>query len=200
LPSVNEVTNPPVQLPSLTIPSLFDLTPLEYQPQPNGGVEIISRSQLERRMSSLTLSTNVENNLNRGCVGLCSAYQGLNGMPENAPGTQCFLDPGKAMARKCPDCETSFVFSKQGTWTGGIPPVPDPTTGQVPTDSITNGSVATRDKGHFNYVTYFPSNGTFAWMNHNKDGTPQKAFLWDRWPSLPDYPNKIYCTACLKKK
>src|SRR5205823_5294119 len=121
----------------------------------------ISRTQLEHEMSpSGQVSKAVSADLDRGCIGLCAAYQGRGQkFPEEASGTKAYLSEAEARARTVGNGETNFVFGKQGQWKSGQP-VPDNKTGEVPIKSISSNG------GHYNYVTTFPSTHSYAWMSN----------------------------------
>ncbi|MGA9994773.1 MAG: RHS repeat-associated core domain-containing protein, partial [Pyrinomonadaceae bacterium] len=171
----------------------------------NGRARIeINRGELERKMTPRggQLPEEVKKRLNEGCIGLCNSYQGYGDIyPETAPGTQCYLQESLARSRKCPRCCRNFVFAKQGDWNPiwrGSTPKPDPKNGRIPNDSIWNG----KNGGHYNYVVYFPSTHSYAWMNYNSDQAkylgPQIAYIQDSPPYLSDYPNTMWCSTCKK--
>jgi hypothetical protein len=146
------------------------------------------------------LPDGVKELLDLGCVGMIMAYQGNSSVyPENAPGTNCYLEESLARSRRCPHCCRNFVFAKQGKWVDGIPPGPDKRTGKV-----WNGAIAHND-GHFNYIIYFPSTRSYAWMNYGSNdarrfGSPQMAMIWNVPYNDPvNYPNTIWCSTCKLK-
>ena len=167
------------------------------------GIKEISRPELVKLMTTSSPLTPNENfNLNRGCPGLACVYQGLGlkRWPEVARGTVAYLSHEDAVSRQCPDGKTNFVFVKQGSWLGGSPPMANPTTHQVSVESVT------REKSGFygfGYAVYFPSTGTYAWMNHSEYGfpmnlfKPQRAYLSPFPPPLDDSrPAQIFCSTC----
>lgn len=134
------------------------------------GIDEISKTELVRRMTkSRPLSPNESANLNRGCPGLTCLYQGLGlrKWPEFARGTVAYLSRENAVQRSCPKGQGNFVFIKQGWWLGGKAPKPDPATNEVSLDSVTRIKPGFYT---FNYAVYFPSTGTYAWMNHRDTG------------------------------
>ena len=117
---------------------------------------------------SRPLSDAAKKNLDRGCIGLCSVYQGLGEtFPENAPGTKAYLSEAQASARVVDKGQSNFVFAKQGKWLNGRPK-PDPQTGEIPVRSI-------RSNTYYNYVTKFPGTGSYAWMDRGIAYGPQTA-------------------------
>ena len=166
----------------------------------------VDRATLERLMTprgSRGLPEDVKNNLNRGCIGLTSCYIGKNpagnfyNLPEEAPGTQCFLEEGLAKARRCPRCCRNTVFAKQGQWKeewGGHPPSPDPRTGRYPNDAISNTG------GLFNYIIWFPSTRSYAWMDHRIEDGPQTASIASLPVDDPHYPHTIWCSTCVQNR
>ena len=171
-------------------------SPTPLVPLDSGGSrQDISRAELEQQMSpSGPISPSVSSDLNRGCIGLACAYQGLGQQfPENAPGTQCYLTETEARARTCSSCDKNFVFAKQGQWSSGTP-TPDKT-GQVPTTSVSSAG------GNYNYVTSFPSTGSYAWMNNGvyPGAPPQRGRIAPFYPNDPHYPQTIWCSTCVKK-
>jgi len=133
--------------------------------------------------------------VDRGCIGMTSAYQGMNmGLPENAPGTQCFATEAQARAHHCPPQQHKFIFSKQGPYAHGAPhPGPH---GEVPNDTISSA-------GLFNYIVAFPG-GCYGWMNFATvwatPGDPQLGSIGPVPPNGPrnllHYPHHIWCTTC----
>ena len=136
----------------------------------------VSRSQLERLIGSVSPTDSA--NLDRGCIGMASAYQGMNvTFPETAPGTQCFNTQAEAQARTCPSGQKKFTFAKQGQYEHGSP-TPGPN-GQVPNDTISNAG------GHYNYVGAFPG-GCYGWMNNaiSRPGQSARPADGEHWASL----------------
>lgn len=164
----------------------------------SGGTRIdVGRPVLEGLISSEGLSSGDSAQLDRGCIGLCSLYQGLGELfPENANGTKCYLTLEKALKRKCKKCEHPFIFAKQGQWQGPAP-APGLFGGSVPNNSISSSG------GNYNYVTMFSSTGSFAWMNHMAipGGDPQIGTISPTPVSGdPHYPHEIWCVTCIKNK
>ena len=168
------------------------------------GVQEITRPELVKLMTKFRPLSQGENaNLDRGCPGFACAYQGLGlkRWPELARGTVAYLTRVDALNRRCPNGQDNFVFLKQGCWLAGKPPTPNPTTGEVPVNSITRSKPGLYT---FNYAVYFPSTATYAWMNHRDYGfpfnriKPQKAYLSPFPPPLNDdtRPAQIYCSTC----
>lgn len=149
----------------------------------------VSRKQLEGMMAVGKLPDDVRRNLDRGCVGLVSAYQGKNrSLPEHAPNTKCYTSQDQAT--DAATCRKPFIFAKQGYWRHGVPkPKAD---GQVPNDSV----MGKNDSGVFNYVVYFSSTSTYAWMDHGIQEGPQTASLSLYPPSSYEYPQTIWCHTC----
>lgn len=154
------------------------------------GFLVASRQKLESLISDSPLNQQQKKNLDRGCIGLTSLYQGLNQVfPENAPNTKCFSSIYFAVLyANGKNCEMSFVFGKQGAWKNG-PPARRP--GMiVPNDAISSAG------GHYNYIIYFQRTRTFAWMNYSSATPGQRATL-SYWPYAgPEYPNQIWCVTC----
>jgi RHS repeat-associated protein len=152
----------------------------------------ISRPELERIMTprGRGLPAVVKEHLDRGCIGLCSAYQGYNEpFPENAPRTACYLAESRARSRRCPRCCRNIVFAKQGQWLHGQP-TPEPRTGQIPNNAISSAG------GDYNYAIYFPSTRSYAWMDHTIRFGPQTASIASFVPNDPHYPHTIWCSTC----
>ncbi len=159
----------------------------------------VDRATLERLMTprgSRGLRDSIRRLLDQGCIGMCNAYQGTDDIyPEDAPGTFCYLEENLAKSRKCPKCCRNFVFAKQGKWNEawhGSPPAPAAGTGRFPNNAISNTG------GLFNYVVWFPSTRSYAWMDHSTSQGPQTAFIRSS-PILTDprYPNTIWCSTCI---
>lgn len=149
-----------------------------------------TREELERLMSPGRLPDDVRRNLDRGCIGLTAAYQGAGAaFPEDAPGTKCYLRRSQAIGRKCGSCCTNFVFAKQGQWSGGGAPRPR-ASGVVPNSSISSVG------GNYNYIVYFPSTNSYAWMDHASRYGPQHGTISDAPANDPHYPQTIWCSTC----
>ena len=168
------------------------------------GVQEISRTELVKLMTKFrSLSPDENGNLDRGCPGLACVYQGLGlrRWPELARGTVAYLSLTGALKRRCPDGQENFIFIKQGCWLADGPPTPNSATGQVPVNSVTRTKPGLYT---FGYAVYFPSTGTYAWMNHSDYGfpanliKPQKAYLSSFPPPLEEdtRPAQIYCSTC----
>ena len=155
---------------------------------PKGGV-ILSRSELDAMTGPLTQADKA--NFNRGCVGMCLAYQGSSAdYPENTPGTKCFKTLAQAQARTCPAGQQKFIFAHQGSYKIGEPaPTPGPD-GEVPTGTISNMG------GYYNYLTLFPG-GCWGSMNHGTD-TPgqQQAYFYPKFPGTPNGSHTVFCSTC----
>jgi hypothetical protein len=167
-------------------------------------IQEISRSELVKLMTKFRPLSQDENaNLDRGCPGFVCLYQGLHltRWPELARDTVAYLTLGDALKRQCSTGQENFVFLKQGWWLAGSPPKPNPTTRQVSINSITRIKPGWYS---FNYVVYFPSTGTYVWINHREYGfpvnllKPQKAYLSLSPPPLNDDNRaaQIYCSTC----
>jgi len=167
------------------------------------GVREITRAELVALLSKTRpLSRDEEANLDRGCAGLASVYQrlGVKTWPETAGGTRAYLRAEDALRRKCPDGQENFLFLKQAWWVGRGAPTPDAETGEVPIASITHRKVGSYT---FNYAVFFPTTGTYAWIDHRDYGfpinivRPQKAFLSTSPPPLADGRTaQVYCSTC----
>ncbi len=166
-------------------------------------VQQITRSELVELMTKVRpLSPEESANLDRGCVGLTCLYQasGQKRWPEAARGTIAYLSCEDALERRCPSDQENFVFVKQGWWEGGRPPTPSAGTGAVPMSTLTR----IKPGGYtFNYAVYFPSTGTYAWINHREYGfplnliKPQRAYLSVSPPPLDEMrPAQLYCSTC----
>jgi RHS repeat-associated protein len=186
------VLNSPVNLVDPT--GLDELAPLDSK----GGRRDLSRADANKEIHpGGPLPKDVKKDIDRGCIGLCAAYQGLGEVfPEQAPNTNCYLTEAEADKRKCKCGEENFVFAKQGQWKGGKAPKPDPKSGKVPNDSVSSAG------GNYNYVTKFPSTKSYAWMNHavGLGFTPQKLSIAPTSVKDPHYPHEIWCSTCKKKK
>lgn len=188
----NYVLNNPVNL--IDPMGLDELAPLDS----HGARRDMGRGDANKEIHpGGPLPKKISDDIDRGCIGLCAAYQGMGqSFPENAPGTNCYLTEPEADKRKCKCGEENFVFAKQGQWKGGNAPKPDPKTGQVPNDSVSS------DGGNYNYITKFPSTKSYAWMNHavNLGFTPQQMSVSPQPVKDPHYPHEIWCSTCKKKK
>jgi hypothetical protein len=173
---------------------------LQWRPLDGRGMKNhtkITRRQLEKMMKpNGRLPKKVRDMLDKGCIGLCMSYLAMGWVnPEDAPGTVCFpkRDAAVAKARECPSCCENFVFAKQGKWDKEKgKPKPD-SEGHVPGDSISF------ENGQFNYVTYFPSTHTYAFISNNTIGGRQIVYLWHDPPVLDGYPKEIWCSVCRPK-
>ncbi len=150
----------------------------------------LTREELERLIGPLSPPDSAD--LDRGCIGMSAAYQGMHvDLPETARGTKCYSTEAEARAHPCTSGQKKFVFAKQGQYEHGAP-TPGPN-GEVPRDTISNAG------GHFNYVTAFPG-GCYGWMNHMVNpNDPQKASVAPFYPHDRDYPNTIWCSTCCSK-
>jgi hypothetical protein len=167
------------------------------------GVREISKPELIQLLSqSRPLSQDEMANLDRGCLGLTSVYQGLGlkRWPELAPGTVAYLNRQGALSRRCPNGQKNFIFLKQGWWLGGHAPHADRMTGEVSVEAVTRLKPGFYT---FNYAVYFPATETYAWMNHRDYGfpvnwiNPQRVYLSALPPPLDVYrPAQIYCSTC----
>jgi len=163
----------------------------------------ISKDELIRLMTKTRPLTRDEKvNLDRGCPGFVCIYQrlGLKRWPETARGTRAYLRLEDALARACSTGQDNFVFVKQAWWESGKRPVPNPTTAEVPLNSITRAKPSWYS---FNYAVYFPRTQSYAWINHRECGfpvnliKPQKGYVSLSPPPLEEYrPAQIYCSAC----
>jgi hypothetical protein len=139
------------------------------------------------------LPDRVREDLDKGCQGLCSAYQGYDAVPEFAPNTKCYLAEALAKSRRCPCGYRNFVFAKQGRLNKpykGTTIVPGKG-GVVPNDLISS------ENGFFNYVIWFPSTKSYVWMDHTVRQGPQTIFIRKRVEyDDPSYPNTMWCSTC----
>jgi len=166
----------------------------------------VNRAELERLMTPRGgggLPDDVKRELDRGCIGLTACYMGKIGpggdfpdLPEDAPNTFCYLEENLAKARRCGRCCRNLVFAKEGTWDprlwGPSGPNPEPRTRRIPNNSIWGGP---RDE-YFNYIIWFPSTRTYAWMDHTIKKGPQTAFL--RRSVSRHYRNIMWCSTCIR--
>ena len=166
-----------------------------------GGVEEITRQELERRMGG-ALSAEAKANLDRGCVGLICLYQGLDQKrwPEAVRGTKAYLTLEDAMRPACPSGRENFVFLKQAWWSSGKAPKPMAGTGEVSLEAVTRLKPGNYT---FNYAVYFPVTATYVWINHRDYGfplnliNPQRVYLSHSPPPLEEFrPAQIYCSSC----
>lgn len=149
------------------------------------------------------LEGDAEKAVDRGCVGLCSWRQGLGlAWPEDAPGVECWDTLEKALAKKCKEGETLFVFAKQGYgkgyaenkdkkpgYKGERPEVDDKGKVKNPKEAIELNRIS------WNYATLHK--GYWEWMNHGIERPQDKASQRARVaPWLPDYAFTIYCSGC----
>ncbi len=151
----------------------------------------ISRSELERLIGPVSPTDSA--NLNRGCIGMTSVYQGMNvTFPENARGTKCFATEAQARAHPCKPSEKKFIFAKQGQYQHGAP-IPGPN-GEVPRDTISSAG------GNYNYIVAFPG-GCYGWMNNGvyPGADPQMASISPTYPHDAHYPHTIWCSTCCSK-
>ena len=112
-------------------------------------------------------------------------------MPEDAPGTQCYLSEAEANQRKCPNGQTNFVFEKIGQWRNSEAPKPGKD-GTIPNDSIVGvGSDASGETNDWNYVTSF--DGLYFWMNNCKEVGPQTVTICRKPPVAKSY---MWCSTC----
>jgi hypothetical protein len=163
----------------------------------------ITKRELVKLMTKLRpLSRDESANLDRGCPGLVCLSQrlGVTRWPASARGTVAYLTVGDALKRHFPNSQENFIFVKQGWWSGGSPPKPDPTSGQVSVNSVTRIKPGWYT---FNYAVYFSSTATYAWINHREYGfpvnlvSPEKAYLSVSPPPLNDENRRrarIYCS------
>jgi RHS repeat-associated protein len=159
---------------------------------PSGRIDL-TRPQLDALIGPLSAPDSA--NVNRGCIGMTAAYQGMGAdLPENAAGTSCFATEAQARAHPCPPSKKKFIFSKQGPYAHGRPQ--QGPHGEVPNDTISS------DAG-FNYIVAFPG-GCYGWMNfatqYATTSDPQMGSIGPVYPNGPDnrrhYPHHIWCTTC----
>ena len=167
------------------------------------GVREITKSELLTLMSKRRpLSQSEKAQVDRGCPGLTSLYQGLGltRWPESARGTRAYLRLEDALNRSCPEGAQNFIFVKQAWFTSGKPATPNPKTGGVPLSSVTRAKPGCYT---FNYAVYCPTTKTYAWINHREYGFPanllwpMKAYLSLSPPPLDENrPAQLYCSTC----
>jgi len=185
-----------------TVPLTF---PKSLQPTvgPFDGQTIeMSRTQIDLQMyPNQEQSSEVVRQLNRGCVGLCSLYQGLGSeFPEDAPGTTCFATvkgddtKGKAQAEgfDCGKCKEKFIFAKQGA--------ADPKA----QGGVQHGQGTGDHWGWYNYISKMP-NGLYSNMNGGvSPAYTQVAYIrskpyWNHNP-LFKLDAEMWCVTCKEKK
>jgi RHS repeat-associated protein len=147
-----------------------------------------SRPELNGLIGPLSAADSA--NLDRGCIGMTAAYQGMHAdLPETASGTKCFATETQARTRPCKPSEKKFIFAKQGRYEHGRPR--GGRNGEVPIDTISN------EGGLFNYIVAFPG-GCYGWMNHavGVGRTPQRGSIGPTIPHDEHYPHTIWCSTC----
>lgn len=151
------------------------------------GAAIVTRPELDRMIGPISPADKAQ--LDRGCVGMCSAYQGAGATyPENAPGTKCFKTLAQALSRQCSG-QQNFIFAKTGCFKiGESAPKPGPD-GEVPTGTISNMG------NYFNYLTLFPG-GCWGSMNHGTDTPGQQAYFYPKFPGTPNGAYTMFCSTC----
>jgi RHS repeat-associated protein len=152
------------------------------------------RNALEKLMyPNGNVPAKVKQDLDRGCIGLVAAYQGMGFLyPESAPGTQCYLKRTLAIGRKCGDCCENFVFAIQGHWTSS-PPRPDRN------GLVTTNEISIKDN-YYNYVVFFPTTRSYAWMDQGASHGPQTGSIAHYYPRDSHYPHTVWCSTCKPKK
>jgi hypothetical protein len=113
--------------------------------------------------------------------------------PEEAPGTTCFRKQEQAFADASCTGNTckKFVFAVQGQWKQrNVEPMSDPNTGKL----VSNTAIDL--KQNFNYMIYFPSTQSYAWMNNDISSGPQYGSISRQrvGTSADGYPRQIWCT------
>lgn len=156
--------------------------------------------------------------LDRGCIGLCSIYQGnmipSKPNPEDEEGVKCFntREEAESEGKNCPACTVPAYFTKQGKYKDGKKPkIVVPATGRIPNDSVE--ALDGKNGTDFNYVTYMPSTQTYAWMNHREYNSqagslnaamagvplkdrPQVIVVSGHEPNYDKYKDKMWCVKC----
>jgi RHS repeat-associated protein len=165
----------------------------------------------------------IASDLNRGCIGVCSLYQGTGTKwPEQDPNTKCFLSEPEAEQACCPEGTHAFVFAKQGQWNQIVPgteDLPEPKRTPPPKNrgdpwgkpepgpdgSVPNSSIMHNRSGelpHYNYVTVVKGKDgkrCYLWANHSLGSKPQVFTIYDSPPSDQsnvEYPGEIWCRTC----
>jgi RHS repeat-associated protein len=166
----------------------------------------LTRAEAEKLMTPKgrnTLPDSVKHNLDAGCIGLCTAYQGSGDQfvkPEWARKTNCYLSKNLAQSRKCDCGERNFVFAVQGIL---LPDRPSSSIRLGKGGSIINKDLID-DTKPFNYAVWFPSTKTYAYMDFGysiiglgAEASNQTVFLRE---DLPRFPFTMWCSTCRKIK
>jgi RHS repeat-associated protein len=144
-------------------------------------------------------SSAINRQLDRGCVGVASIYQGMGyNMPENAPGAQCFKTQDEA-ERKARECKNNVVWIKQGEWRFDD-------RSDIKPNSIKG--VSNNDPKNlaeaFNYITWLLDEEAYLIMNYRIDDVPangpQRIEVMSSHNTqispTEEFPAQIFCTTC----
>lgn len=163
-----------------------------------GASRVYTRKEFTERFGPFTRE--VEHQLDRGCVGVASIYQGMGfNMPENAPGAQCFKTQDEAET-KARECKSEMVWVKEGEWR-------DPNRKLTGPWAIKGTSTTSPGESYgeaFNYITWLPEEEIYIMMNYRIEDAPANG------PQLievrsshglqiapnRDYPARMFCTTC----
>ncbi|KQZ59136.1 hypothetical protein ASD53_06035 [Lysobacter sp. Root559] len=180
--------------------ALYDPTGLRppkapRRPSDDGVTEVYDRGRFERLYGPFD-----KKQLDRGCVGMASIYQGKGqNMPENAPGTRCFLSFEQAIAAS-QKCSSNMIFIKQGQWRSGVPT--SGAGGVIARNSVVG--IPSMVPGHevFNYITYLRGEDVFIQMNNGVGGGGVQRIDVTAGadkvniPLGSDYSAQMMCTTC----
>jgi len=153
----------------------------------------LTRPELDKLIGPLSKADSAD--LDRGCIGMTTAYQGMNAdSPETALGTTCYKTEAEARSRRCPPKQKKFIFAKMGHYAPGL------TAPYIMPDGTVSPYTISDENGHFNYVVAFPG-GCYGWMNTSIPGPePQYGFISPSFPDLGErYPHTIWCSTCCSK-
>ncbi|MBT2748296.1 MULTISPECIES: RHS repeat-associated core domain-containing protein [unclassified Lysobacter] len=170
--------------------------PVIDRPAP-GTSRIFTRNEFTERYGPFSSAVNRQ--LDRGCVGVASIYQGMGyNMPENAPGAQCFKTQDEA-ERKARECKNNVVWIKQGEWRFADK-------SNIKPNSIKG--VSNNDSKNpaeaFNYVTWLLDEEAYLIMNYRVEDVPAngpqmieiKSSQNTQIAPTDEYPAQIFCTTC----
>ncbi|QQQ00958.1 RHS repeat-associated core domain-containing protein [Lysobacter enzymogenes] len=180
-----------------TLTDPFGLAPPVVDRMAKGASRTYTRKEFTDRFGPFT--PNVERQLNRGCVGVASIYQGMGvNMPETAPGIQCFKTQDEAEL-KARECKNNVVVIKEGVWRDPVKKFTGPLS--------VKGATTASDGGHaesFNYVTWLLDEEVYLLMNYRVEDVPANGPQLIQVRSSqgvqlapdPRYPAQMFCTTC----